>query len=86
MASNRYLHRLLIEKFIFGWSADQQKTHFLYLNHVVEKWEKIFNLVKYHEAGVPVGMWTWGRVHTKFLEATLTLFQPGGHILPTVYR
>ena len=40
MASNRYLHRLLIEKFIFGWSADQQKTNFLYLNHVVEKWKK----------------------------------------------
>ena len=34
----------------------------------------------------PVGMWTWGSVHTKFRQPPYkTLSQPGGQIMPTLY-
>ena len=33
-------------------------------------------------AGAPVGIWTWGHVHSQVLAANLSLFQQEGQNMP----
>ena len=39
----------------------------------------------YYLSGSPVGMWTWGHVHTKFWQPPKPYSNQRGQILPTIY-
>ena len=42
-------------------------------------------MLYYVRAGAPVGMWTWGRVHTKFSQPPQPYLNQGGQVMPTLY-
>ena len=73
------MHKAYLEK-------SKKITHvcFMQFSHVVSMWYVPMSYIAYNDAGT--GTWGWGALPpSQFLADHLTLFKPGGQILPTLY-